>query len=274
MEIKYYDERCYLFKFDKETIEINKLLRTWQSIERQEVANEMINNEELINMYKSYIKKVSNLINSITQDNSITKSLLLTILLKAGTFSYDKYIYSNEKDILKSYFGLNIVLGNGCCRNVSGFINDILTECNTYSKTIPVFATNISDSVNAYKNKANHMVNLIKYNNTLYVYDPCFDVEGSLFKFISELKMQSYDDEKTYLFYKPYLDYVLNNIKFEDISNIMHQSSIGSPISLKEYIDLIKETDYDFTRHIDFVKDFMLDTRKDTLRIKEKVLKK
>lgn len=275
MELNYFDERCYLFGNDDTSYDVRKFLKYWKEKEKGYRLDEINSNKELLDLYKKYIKKTSKLINEISLDNSISKILLLGILLHVGVFSYDEFVFSNEDDILLSNLGLNIITSKGCCRNISSFINDVLNECNEESRIMPVYSTNKKSKIKAYENKANHMVNLIKYNNNIYAYDPSYNMGGALYYFTDVLEMTSYEDKNQFLYYKPYLDYVFFNLDFKDIENILNLiKSNRFLISFDEYKDIICKTDEKLELSMSLVQDFMKITRKDICDIKEKVLKK
>ncbi len=275
MELNYFDERYYLYKTDDNSANVRKFLKYWKEKEEGYRIDEIDSNKELIDLYKKYIKKVSKLINEISLDNSISKISLLSTLLQAGAFSWDKYVFSNENDILLSNLGLNIITSKGCCRNIASFINDVLNESNEETRIMPVYSTNIKSKTNAYKNKANHVVNLIKYDNNLYAYDPSYYIGGTLYYFTNELEMTSYDNKKQFLYYKPYLDYVFFNLDFKDIITFLNSiNNNTSLISFDEYIDITSITGRNLESNISLVKDFMKITRKDVYDIKEKILKK
>ena len=66
---------------------------------------------------------------------------------------------------------------------------------------------------------ANHMINLIEYDGILYGFD-IFDSFGTLYHFINSFELLPIDSkEHSFMYYKPYLDYVYNHLSFEYLKN-------------------------------------------------------
>ena len=183
MEIKYYDERYYLSKYGKTE---RKLLEYWKEKHRTEIEKEEKDNLSLIALYDEYIKLASKLINEVSLNNSISKGLIISVLAQSGVFSFDDFKFGNVDDILNTRLGLNVLNGEGCCRNLAHFTKDIFSCNNEFCENLTVMHLNKKDKRKATREKANHMINLIKYDGILYGFD-IISGFGSLYYFINSL---------------------------------------------------------------------------------------
>ena len=270
MEMMYYDERYYLSRFG--TTE-RKLLEYWKERNKSDNEKEEEMYSSLISAYDSYIKLAGILINEISIDNSISKGVLISLLLQAGAFSYDEFKYGNVDDILNTRLGLNVITGEACCRNVSNFMTDIFKSNGEYCENLTVTALNKKDKRKATREIANHMMNLISYNGILYGFD-IFDSFGTLYYFLNEFELLPIDSkEHSFMYYKPYLDYVYNNLTFEDLKNrlLLFKSNGKNIITQSEFKEIVSETDEKLTKDISLVQDFIKDTNGQLIDIKEKI---
>lgn len=270
MEIKYYDERYYLSRFG---VSERKLLEYWKEKNKSDNEVEMAKYSSLISDYDSYILLVSKLINEISLDNSVSKGLIISVLVQAGAFSYDQYKYSNKEDILNSRLGLNVLKGECCCRNVSSFMTNIFKVNNEFCENLAVISLDKKDKRKAVREMANHMINLISYDGVLYGFDSLSGF-GSLYYFINSFELLPIESSKNaYMHYKPYIDYVYNNLTFEDIKQklLAFKENGKTRISEKEFNDLVVETDIKLSSNISLVEDFMKDTNREITHIKEKI---
>ena len=147
---------------------------------------------ELVTIYKSLLNKMSSLSKELALSNSLELSILFSYLLWNGYLSRNrKHEYKEiEHDILGLLF-IEIVNGDGVCRNYSEMLKDFL-KYNGYNSIMLAnyfdYNTNVEykmdiDRIDSYKiqnisdkswfkkKKANHVFNLID-DNGLYIYDP------------------------------------------------------------------------------------------------------
>lgn len=270
MEIKYYDESYYLSSFGEDE---RKILEYWKEKNKSDNEIELSNYSSLISLYDSYIKLVGKLINEISLDNSISKGLMISVLVQAGAFSYDEFECGNVEDVLNSRLGLNVIDGIGCCRNVSSFMTDVFNANNEFCENLAVISLNEKDKRKATSEQANHMINLIKYNGILYGFDPLNNF-GSLYYFFNSLELLPIEPKKqSFMYYKPYIDYVYKYLTFDDIKRrlLLFKESSKSKITEKEFKEIVKETDLKLTREIHLVEDFIKDTNNEVTEIKEKI---
>lgn len=108
-------------------------------------------------------------------NNSISVSLVLNRLLSKGYFSYNEKIISavNRADIKEiiGFYGLNVPSGYVCCRHVADFYKNVFDKMDLDCIKIHCLHDDNITREKAFNKEANHVVNLIKYNNMLYVYD-------------------------------------------------------------------------------------------------------
>lgn len=270
MEIKYYDERYYLSRFG---VAERKLLEYWKEKNKSDNEQEEKDNSSLISLYDEYIKLAGNLVNEVSLDNSISKGFIISILVYAGVFSYDDLKFKNVDDILNTRLGLNILNGEGCCRNFSHFTKDIFASNNEFCENLSVIELNERNKTQATREMANHMINLIEYEGVLYGFDTSCEF-GELYYFINGFELLPIEEKaKAYMYYKPYLDFVYSYWTFEYLKEklILLNENAGKRIKDAEYKDILKETDLKLEREISLVQDFMKDTRTDITNIKEKI---
>lgn len=270
MEIKYYDERYYLSRFG---VTERKLLEYWKEKNRCDNEIEIKDNLSLISDYDSYIKLVWELINEISLDNSISKGLLISVLLQAGVFSYDEFKYGNVDDVLNSRLGLNVINGVACCRNVSNFMTDIFKVNGEFCENLTVTRLDKKNRRKATREMANHMINLINYKGVLYGFD-ALNGFGLLYYFVNSFELLPIDSkEQSFMYYKPYIDYVYNYLTFDELKNrlLLFSENGKNAITQSEFKDIIVETDTKLTSEISLVEDFVKDTSGQIKEIKEKI---
>ena len=206
MEIKYYDESYYLSSFGEDE---RKILEYWKEKNKSDNEIEMVNYSSLISLYDSYIKLVGKLINEISLDNSISKGLMISVLVQAGAFSYDEFEGKNVDDILNSRIGLNVINGIGCCRNVSNFMTDVLNINGDFCENITVIQLTKRNKRKATREKANHMMNLINYDGVLYGFDLSTNY-GSLYYFINSFELLPIEESQKIFIYIIYIWFIVH----------------------------------------------------------------
>lgn len=271
MDIKYYDERYYLTMIG---VFESRMLELWKEKVNEEKSNEVNNYFPLIDDYNLYVKTAAKLVEELSiKDNSISMALMISALIESGTFSYDSFTKDSCEDILISKLGLNILNGTGCCRNVCSFINDIFNVLDRKNDILTVIKLEENNKKKALTSKANHMINLIYYNNTPYGFDMMSNM-GSLYYFKSAFELLPVDSkEETYMYYKPYLEIVYQNRSFEYIKEKLKylKESGKLAITQEEFRWIIIETDEKLCSNISLVKDFLFDTNERMESINEKI---
>lgn len=271
MDIKYYDERYYLTMIG---VFERRMLELWKERVNRDKDEEMNNYSSLIEEYNLYIKTASKLVEELSlKDNSISIALVISALIESGTFSYGSFDKDSYEDILTLKLGLNILNGTGCCRNVSSFINDIFNALDRKCDVLTVVQLEENNQKKALTSKANHMIDLIYYDNVPYGFDMMNNL-GSLYYFKNAFELFPVDTkEETYMYYKPYIEMVYQNRSFEYIKEklkfLKENGRLG--ITQEEFKGIITETDEKLCSSISLVKDFLFDTNERMESINEKI---
>lgn len=121
---------------------------------------------ELDVLYNEFVSKTADLLNQLNKDeNLFLYPLLLSNLIELGiTGEYMKEFNIINSVDLNYYFGINVAMGQGVCRNVNSFANDVFKKIGLKSETLLV-------SLNSVSIKPNHLITLIKYNDNYFGID-------------------------------------------------------------------------------------------------------
>lgn len=223
--------------------------------------------DEIIKCYNKYVELIALLVKEISlPNNSISVSLVLNRLLYKGYFSYNEKIASavNRTDIKEiiGFYGLNVPFGYVCCRHVADFYKNVFDKMNLDCIKIHCLHDDDITREEAFNEEANHVVNLIKYNNMLYVYDL---FNNAFFCFEDELYLKRiFSDKFTFLYYKPYMDMIVNGDNFEDIVEKLFAFNIFSKrdvIDIFDFREISIDTDKKFEKNKSLIRDFRSDSR-------------
>ncbi|MBR2678557.1 MAG: hypothetical protein IKE63_03990 [Bacilli bacterium] len=211
-------------------------------LQKIHLEEELVDKEkyrETIIDYDLFLNEVVDELLKYDLNNSLEYSIALSYLLDCGYLSNDrtfKHKVSNQEIIGK--LGINVVLGEGCCRNISDFHRDVFNKLQLSIQPFYCFQ-GIGKGTNR---GANHIVNLVDYKDNKYAIDLhnyCF-----LYHFTKPFVMESisiFNRDK--LLYKPYYGIILGEIDLDTIKeNIkkFEEYSKMNPISSIEYHDDIK----------------------------------
>ncbi len=232
------------------------------NIERKQIIN---NNKELLDLYNSFIDKCAKLIKELKiNNNSLSYTNTISILINLGIFSNinKDFNYGIVNKEIKYFEGINIIKGEGVCRNFSAFTKDILDKLNVYIE-------NVWCSTSTTLNKTSHTINLINYNNKYYGIDTYNNI---LLSFINQTDLLSlYKDNITFrLTLLKYLVY--DGLSINDLQNKLttFNSTINiPPITPNNYELLIREINEIITDNNSLLYDFTIDTS----NIKNKIIK-
>ena len=217
-ENNYFKESIYLGENNLKVIEHINSMRDVYTFYASEDRTTYSDN---IAAYDKFVKKIAYLVSALNaSNNAITASIIIDLLIRKGIFSADG-VYSKQKHMnqqLMGAFGIDVVAGAGVCRNTASFHSDILRAMNQMSYPFYCYGTNdMSEDGN--EHESNHVVNLIEYNNALYGYDA---FNSMLFKLVSDREMvQMFSKEPLKLYYKPYIDLMLEGLSLGNINNLM-----------------------------------------------------
>ena len=260
---KYYSEKKYLIEKDKEAISI---LERDRIDKYQKKIKDSLMYEDTIKMYDSYISLIVDFLISIGITSELELCIALSYLIKNGCFSIDNSFDSKktEYDIeIESKMGMNIILGEGCCRNMSCFARDILNNMNLFNRNYYCIES-FHGFGEFYNRKANHVANLIKFDGLLYIID--IYNNGLVYSFINKNKARRLSTLSSgYLIYKPYFEYLFSESTFDDILRQYNEYENDSEISHlnpfeneRMYCDIIQRV----KSHKNIIEEFSYDTMK------------
>ena len=211
----FYNEKDYLFKRKEKDIEDLDVFRDEM---RESYRDEMREYYYLLEKYNEYIEMIADFLKVLNLNSSLECALAVRYLIFDGIVSFNdsfndkKFDFDNELCIGA---GINIVSGEGCCRNVSDFYKAIMDKLELYCKKYYCHESNIRLRKKAYSLTANHVANVVEYDNGLYVMDI---YNNLLCRFISASEARSISLFKNmFLSYKPYYEYVLEDSSLESI---------------------------------------------------------
>ncbi len=234
MKKNYYDEKVYLKK-DKEVYDFFEERKKEHSFDYLEEARLY---KDIFKEYYKFEQKIVELLKSLNLSSTLEYSIALSYLIRKGYLSKDlNFEKKSPIPEIETNCAINIVNGKGVCRNFSDMHFGVMSRMNEYSKRF--YCTNSFSMIKARKNEANHVLNLIEYENVLYGIDLCN--KARLFKFSNEfiLKEISFDTNKKYR-YKPYFEMVSEYSAFEQIDKnlkIFKEDSKKPHISAVQYYE-------------------------------------
>lgn len=222
--------------------------------------------------YNKFINKLVSFLKKMNLNSSIEFSIAIKYLIDNGYLSKDGVFYRKEPiNEFQSRYGLNIIDGNGVCRNYAYFHNDVMKKLGEYCKRY--FCASCSCE-NAENMSANHILNLIKYNDCLYGIDLAKKLKLHIFVtcwMLQEIsiatKMSAKKDftDIDILYYKPYLEMTSEMCSFEDIQENLKLfgecSIVKDYISPKEYYNsILPKTIKYLAKERDTFTDFHIET--------------
>jgi len=265
MSTNIYNEKVYLSKNEE-------ALKHFESsrIERQNrFSEESILYKDLLKEYKKFIKILASLLQNMNLLTSIEYSVAIKYLIDKGYLSTNLEFKQIEPlNELQSNYGLNIITGEGICRNYTDFHKDIMEELNQYVKRF--YCVEGSPMFKAKKQKANHVLNLIIYEEALYGID-LFNA-NKLYKFKDEFTLSEISyDSNIKLRYKPYYEMLNESKNIKDLFNtlkIFKEESKKNHIKPLLYYDVILK---DLLSYLPKEKDMYMDFHSTTKALKKNI---
>lgn len=223
-------------------------------------------NKDLLELYDNFIDKCARLCRELKVNNdSLSCTNLIGSLISLGIFSNssDDFNYGVVNKEIDFFEGINIVKGEGVCRNFSSFTYDVLDRLNLDVENVWCSAFNNL-------NKTNHTINLVKYKGKFYGVDV---YNNLLFSFVNQTDLVSLFNDSiaacclTLLKYLTYDGLSMENLlnKLNDFGN----SSFIPAISSDSYDLLVSNVNEILIDNNSLLYDFVVDT-KDT---KDKIVK-
>ena len=206
-----YNEKRYL-NGDQESLEYIMELRNEHL---KQVHEDYEKYYETISNYDLFLDEIVNELLKYKLDNPLEYSIALCYLIDKGYLSIDnKFKHKESNDEINGRLGINVVSGRGCCRNLADFHKDIFDKMNITSKQFYCYE-GIGNGINKW---ANHVINLVEYNDNLYGVD--LNNNAILYHLKKPMIMSlisAFNSSK--LTYKPYYEIVMGESNLEEIKN-------------------------------------------------------
>lgn len=239
MKKSYFNDFNFLCE-DKETMDFHNIVKNKYKKSIEESIEE---NKNIIYDYDRYIELIADELMKFKFNSSLDYSVALGYLIDKGYLS-DKLNYKTEvaKNEILAKLGISILLGSGCCRNVSDMHKDVFNKLDINSN--PFYCYQGVNFFNKGENKeANHVINLVNYEDNLYGID--LNNSCLLYHFVNPFIMSSISSvHSEKLRYKPYYDYVFDDKTINEIEDkivLYKDCSKKKKISFFEYEMEIKD---------------------------------
>lgn len=228
--------------------------------------------QEALEKYEQFIAKVADLIRSLGYKNSLESSFCLSYLIHNGYLSHDLSFSDLPPDQEKEItcrFGINIVLGDGCCRNYSGMHRDVFQKLGLSSENLYCYQGNHAFNIPK-QSRANHVINLINYEGLAYGID-LYNL-NNLFHFINPFSLAEISTtRRTLLRYKPYTEIEYGESTFEDIlEKIKRFEEYASKRAINPF-DYEANLKYELKRRIRREEDLYQDFHEETKLLKKEI---
>lgn len=195
------NDKCYIGP-NTSAIEIGKavFLGTRHRIKS---FNEDVDFPEAKKEYRIYIRMIADLLKELhLPNNPLYYSVVLQRMIYRGYCSVKKYRYVEDvKDILDYTEGINVIAGQGVCRNSTAFIDDVLRRLDFPTEK---FYCNSHRTARQRQSKGvDHVLNIITIDGVKYGYD---STNRQFLRFINDSDLRAYlpNGEEVIQHLKPY----------------------------------------------------------------------
>lgn len=177
--------------------------------------------KDVLVKYDVFLSKVADFIKSLELKSSLETSLAISYLIKEGYLSqcqsFRKMVVPQSYE-LTSCYGINIVEGIGCCRNVVDFHKDVMQKLETNIKKLYGTCCETDDK------GANHVISGLLYDDNLYGLDLAND--NNLFHYEDVLILTEITTKKTprKIQYRPYYEMVKEGISLEKVQEELRKN--------------------------------------------------
>ena len=238
-------------------------------------------NKDLILLYEEYTQKIAELFDFIRTDNSdFFYTIVFDILMEIGFFSAS-HNFNSDKDYFSELSirpGMNIVSGEGVCRNIACFYEDIFKRLYHYPLKMCCYDTYGENNKDT-KMFGNHVINLTIHDEIAYGFDI---MNHCIFKAINKETLKGIDNDY-YLTYMPGGDLILklvtslelNGDLYSDINRIREILSITAKQQSMDSIELNKmvaSANEFIIERKKILQSFMIQNSELTYEIKKKML--
>lgn len=223
----------------------------------------------LIYVYNLILDKTAQLFNGLdSSKDPILYSLLLNELITSGALSVENTFTLLSKDnIIKfnfeveNHFGINIILGEGCCRNFSDFHKDLFDKLNLYSKKYYCYVSSHRNLRKSIDKNANHVMNLVEKDGKVYGVD---SYNYHIYNFINQIELKIVSDiAREFYIYKPLCECEYELVDEQTIKENLEQFKKYSKqpkFSYLEYSDYMAKVEQIMNKNENLIYDFKDDT--------------
>ncbi len=258
-----FNEKRYL-NGDSEALEEFKLLRE-EHLEEQ--ARDFKKYRWTIARYNVFLDELASELEKYNLSSPLEYSVFLNYILDDGYLSNNcKFRHRESGKEITGKLGVNVVLGEGCCRNISEFHRDLFKKLELTS--MPFYCY---QGVGRGTNKpANHVINLIEHKDNIYGID--LHNNSRLYHFKKPLVMELIsflEDGK--LTYKPYYGLIVDGDSLENIKRnirLFEECSKMRTIGSFSYNDVVK---YSAKEKLESRKNDLIKFDEKTKKLKRKI---
>ena len=207
-----FNERRYLNDDDYTT----KFFEFGREVYNEKIARSLEKYKYIIKEYNLYLDCIVEELLKYNFSSDLAYSIALGYLIKKGYLSNNLEFIPGVNNIeIPGKLGISILLGKGCCRNISEMHRDVFDKLDL--PIIPFYCYQGVTLFNSGLDKeANHVINLVEYKGNLYGID--LHNGTLLYRFKNPFIMQTISsdhDEK--LRYKPYYEIIAESRSIEEI---------------------------------------------------------
>lgn len=259
MGVKYYQEEHYL-NGDPTSL---KIIEEQRNLIRENIAFEEERYSFLIDQYDLYVSKIIDFLKTFSFSSSIEYSIALSYLIHNGFLSENGKFYSRvSRDELSSRLGISVIMGSGCCRNLTFLQHEVISGLGFPSKKI--YCTRDGVFIHGTKHCADHVIGYVEQNRIPYGLD--IYNGNRLYRFLSPFQLSEISLTCNGKYYsKPYCEMIMDNISFEEMKkNIesFQKCDFSSWINPMEYEDDFRDSVMmTMKNHLDECVDFYESTK-------------
>ena len=232
-----------------------------------------------IQKYDILIEEIAELIKKLGYHSSLDCSIILSYMISHGYLSYDQTFKGqnpNPETEISICLGTSIIRGEGCCRNYAKMHQDVFNRLKRSSQLFYCYEGSKFFGIEK-NHQANHVINLIWYDNNVYGIDTYNN--NHLFHFNSALSMKEVSTTlATPLRYKPYYELLTGESTLKDIKEklIKYKEYSNRPI-INPFIyedEIVWATKIKMDEHSSILRDFHEKTKVLKKELKESIEKK
>ena len=227
-------------------------------------------NYALYEEYIRFVKKVVVLMKELGITSSLDYALTLEFLIYRGILSTEPFSYKRKIDDILEIEGASIILGGGECRNFVKFYDYVF-----YNAGLSIADYHCNDYKNAYLRDimpANHMINIINYNNTRYGFDA---YNHRVYRFLNEFELEDIETNQRLLF--KFYSQLKYNGDYNYIIRLLDMCSKSAmsedTITKEELISIRNRINELLDNNKEVLNDFCSDTKNDKENIKRLMLR-